>query len=85
MKVQKRCICYQKIAAAWQHYLENRTGNTTTIQMHENKKDAFYKQDTDQNGHQQQQQTKDEQQQRHQKQKQQDAMDFLQQMRLGLV
>ncbi len=64
--------------------LENRTGNTTTIQMHENK-DAFYKQDTDQNGHQQQQQTKDEQQQRHQKQKQQDAMDFLQQMRLGLV
>lgn len=64
--------------------LENRTGNSTTIQMHENK-DAFYKQDTDQNGHQQQQQTKDEQQQRHQKQKQQDAMDFLQQMRLGLV
>ena len=64
--------------------LENRTGNSTTIQMHENK-DAFYKQDTDQNGHQQQQQTKDEQQQRHQKQKQRDAMDFLQQMRLGLV
>ncbi len=64
--------------------LESRTGNSTTIQMHENK-DAFYRQETDQNGHQQQQQTKDEQQQRQQKQKQHDAMDFLQQMRLGLV
>lgn len=64
--------------------LESRTGNQTTIQMHENK-DAFYKQETDQNGHQQQQQTKDEQQQRQQKQKHQDSIDFLQQMRLGLV
>ncbi len=64
--------------------LENRTGNQTTIQIQENK-DTFYKQETDQNGHQQQQQTKDEQQQRQQKQKHQNSMDFLQQMRLGLV
>lgn len=64
--------------------LENRTGNQTTIQVQENK-DTFYKQETDQNGHQQQQQTKDEQQQRQQKQKHQNSMDFLQQMRLGLV